>query len=109
MRTLHIVAAATLALVGLTGSAMALPASKSLSLETKSDIVDVRARFRCVAAGFTIRGRRIRGVRGVAAGVRPVRVCRRAMRQCRIDLRRRQRFGRNPLGRCRVVRRGFHF
>lgn len=109
MKKLYLLTAALITAGGFTGTAMALPVSKPPAIEAKSNLVDVRARFRCVAAGFTIRGRRIAGVRGVAGGARPARVCRRAMARCRADLRQRQRFGRNPFGRCRVVRRGFHF
>jgi len=61
-----------------------------------------RGRFRCVAVGRRRGGdgRRIRSVRGVATGRSRRQACRRAMRECRRDLRRRQRTGRNPYGAC---------
>lgn len=59
---------------------------------------------RCLAVGRRAggRGERIRGIVGVGRGQG---ACREAMWECRRDLRRRQRQGRNPVAACVIARR----
>lgn len=84
-------------------SASPLKAGAKAGVDTQL-ITKVRARFRCVAVGRTINGRRIPGVRGVALGRYARPTCRRALRRCRADLAYRKRRGLNPFGTCRVRR-----
>lgn len=110
MTVLKIFAAGLAALTMLAGAAAAKPVKPDRSIGTiESPLVQARAGFTCVAVGRTIRGRRIPGVLGVARGVIPRNVCRRAVRQCNADLQFRQRRGLNPFGQCEVTRRGFAF
>lgn len=104
-----LIAVASIAVVlAYTASAQAGPTpSHSSGFKSKSDVHQVQfrgrtsRRSRCVAVGRRARGRIIPGVRGVGRGRG---ACRQAMSECRHDLRRNQRRGRNRRAFCEIAR-----
>lgn len=95
-------AASVAILIGSVGAAYAVTLRPAQPLSVIMPVHSGGASRRvCRAIGVTVNGRRIRGVagRGFGRGA-----CAKARNKCRFDLRQRQRNGRNPLGRCIVLR-----
>lgn len=105
MNTLIVSAAASLGV--LTGSfgaasAMTLTTTKPHVHSSIEQVQHWSGRGRgCHAIGVTINGRAIPGVSGRGYGRD---ACSEALRECRFELRQRQRLGANPFGRCIIVR-----